>query len=101
MDGKNIGDFVDADILARLEELEAEEEALAQGMQEEDDVDPDVELMKEVRHDITRKRKMLKDAHVLRANDDVKLHRTDLTELRSTLGAKGVDTQFMEERLLR
>ena len=28
MDGKNIGDFVDADILLRLEELEAEEEAL-------------------------------------------------------------------------
>ena len=28
MDGKNIGDFVDADILERLEELEREEEML-------------------------------------------------------------------------
>lgn len=39
MDGKNIGDFVDADILQRLEELEREEEMLQQneGIEEESD----------------------------------------------------------------
>lgn len=39
MDGKNIGDFVDADILQRLEELEREEEMLQQneGIEQESD----------------------------------------------------------------
>ena len=39
MDGKNIGDFVDADILQRLEELEREEEMLQQNevIEEESD----------------------------------------------------------------
>jgi nucleolar GTP-binding protein len=39
MDGFNIADFVDPDILARLEELEREEEANANEMEEEEVVD--------------------------------------------------------------
>ena len=37
MDGKNIGDFVDKDILSKLKELELEEEMIGEpGMDEED-----------------------------------------------------------------
>jgi nucleolar GTP-binding protein len=39
MDGVNIADFVDPDILARLDELEREEEANANNMEEEEVVD--------------------------------------------------------------
>lgn len=101
MDGKNIGDFVDADILLRLEELEAEEEALNQNIEEEEIDDPEVEAMKEIRDDITRKRKLLKEAHHLRVKDDVKLHRPEVKEIRSNLGSKGVDTTFMEQRMIK
>jgi nucleolar GTP-binding protein len=57
--------------------------------------------MKEVRDDITRKRKLLKEAHHLRVKDDVKLHRPQVEEIRSNLGSKGVDTTFMEQRMIK
>lgn len=38
MDGKNIADFVDPDILLRLEELEREEELLEKARLEKDDM---------------------------------------------------------------
>lgn len=40
MDGKNIADFVDADILQRLEELEREEEMM-EGEEIEEEMDPE------------------------------------------------------------
>lgn len=47
VDGKNIGDFVDKDILEKLEELEREEEILIKAQLDneemsEDDLDPDL-----------------------------------------------------------
>ncbi len=46
IDGKNIGDYVDADILQRLEQLEREEEMLqAQEVDEELYDDEELELM--------------------------------------------------------
>ena len=40
MDGKNIADFVDADILQRLEELEREEEMM-EGEEIDEEMDPE------------------------------------------------------------
>jgi len=47
MDGHNIADFVDADILQRLDELEREEDeraAAAEGMDEDEDMSDQVNL---------------------------------------------------------
>jgi hypothetical protein len=48
MDGHNIADFVDADILQRLDELEREEDeraAAAEGMDEDEDMSDQVSLI--------------------------------------------------------
>lgn len=43
MDGKNIADFVDPDILLRLEELEREEEMLEKARLDKDDMSEESE----------------------------------------------------------
>lgn len=46
MDGKNIVDFVDKDILTRLEELEKEEEMILMGKVSEEEEEVDEEMLK-------------------------------------------------------
>lgn len=79
MDGKNIADFVDEDIAERLEELEREEEMLGHN-EEEIEEEPNEEelLLMKTREDIFKKKKFLKEAHKLRANDTMNLHRPSL-----------------------
>jgi nucleolar GTP-binding protein len=48
MDGKNIADFIDPDIMAKLEELEAEEERReAAGEYDEPESDPEADAIRE------------------------------------------------------
>lgn len=99
MDGKNIMDFVDEDILEKLEKLELEEQMVPEEMEEEQMDDEEKKLWK-ARKEITSKRKLLKEEHKLRVNNAVHLHRPTVTDMKEDLGEKkGIDTTFLEERM--
>ncbi|KAI9295254.1 GTP binding protein 4 [Neoconidiobolus thromboides FSU 785] len=68
MDGKNVADFIDADIMEKLEALEREEEKLAeQGVYNSDDeeLDPDEEIIREAASKIRYKKQVLIKTHKL------------------------------------
>jgi len=107
IDGKNIADYIDPDILAKLEELEQEEEAReadAEGeMEEEDDVELDEETMATVQA-IRDRRKIMVRQH--RENKDKntpplpkKFHPDSLSSFESHLAELGIDPTAASERL--
>ncbi|GAA97482.1 uncharacterized protein L969DRAFT_43817 [Mixia osmundae IAM 14324] len=106
MDGKNIADFVDPDIFARLEELEKEEEKLeADGFYASDeDLDSDEEAITTTAKDIrsrkdqirllnTQKNKLQNKPVIPRANK-----RRTLSEMTADLRKSGIDPSTLEER---
>lgn len=44
---------------------------------------------------------MLKEAHQLRANNDIIMHKPNLKEMKESLGEKGIDTAFLDVRAAR
>jgi nucleolar GTP-binding protein len=102
MDGKNIIDFIDADIDAKLAELEREEaEAEAAGMDEDSESDIDEEE-RALADEIRAKRKIV--VSIARGNKTVrsKVPRHDFgkstDDVERDLGALGVDTTAMVAR---
>eukprot|EP01132_Coremiostelium_polycephalum_P007878 gene7878-9697_t len=95
MDGKNIADFVDPDILLRLEELEREEEAFLEELKssgadqddESDLDDDDLELLDEIRDEKHR----LREEHRLKDSNKNILPRK----------ARGIDSSAMTKTLVR
>lgn len=76
MDGHNIADFIDADILQRLEELEreeegmlAEEEAEGEEMEEEELAPEEAEALKAIRY---KKRKLLEEHRLKKSTAESK-----------------------------
>ena len=67
MDGKNVFDFVDKDILAKVEALEKEEEQQMEGLEEdEDDKDSDLDSeLIQAEQDVMEKQKMIRERHKL------------------------------------
>lgn len=103
MDGKNIADFVDKDILQKLDELEKEEEMRKNTKMnelelEEDYEDEDPELL-EAKKEITSKRAILKLKRKLKKNTRIHLHEPELEEVKENLQEKGIDTQNIENRV--
>ncbi|CAD8145254.1 unnamed protein product [Paramecium octaurelia] len=98
MDGKNIGDFVDADILQRLEELEKEEEMMDQAEVEDPEEDAREEMLLNTRDQVNKKREMIKEEHHMKMKQQVKLHRPNLEDAKEDFAKKGIDTTFLEQR---
>ncbi|KAK4049403.1 Nucleolar GTP-binding protein 1 [Microbotryomycetes sp. JL201] len=105
-DGKNVADFIDPDIVARLEELEAEEERLeAAGFydsDEEEDSDEDaIRTTAEAIRDKKANLRMLNQEKNKLQNKAIiprTAQRRNLSEVTSKLSAAGYDTTNLEER---
>jgi len=110
MDGKNIADYIDPEILARLEELEKEEESreetLAAEMEEDDESDLDEEQISTVKA-IRERRKLVVQKY--RESKGTSNHigvpkkfdseRKNLSEFESHLVELGIDPSQVAERL--
>lgn len=104
MDGKNIADYVDADILAKLDQLEHEEEEMdqivanTQGMEElEDEMDNEYDLaLKEVKG----KRSILKLAHKMnRHKTAYPRNNMNIDEVVEGMKDAEIDTDRIETRV--
>ncbi|KAH3759803.1 nucleolar GTP-binding protein 1 [Pelomyxa schiedti] len=103
MDGKNIIDFIDPDIVARLEELEKEEDVAMEMRRRELNLDKDVPLTTEQLEkyrDIMHKRKMKRYLHAINQHSrshatsmltNVKRSSTHLSKHLTDLGADSAD----------
>ncbi|KAH9932541.1 P-loop containing nucleoside triphosphate hydrolase protein [Fomitopsis serialis] len=107
MDGKNIADFIDPDILEKLDALEREEEKLqAEGFydSEEEMFDSDDEL-EAAEAKVARGKKLISQSSKKSMKNQAKLPRTaglrTLTELSSELTKAGHDPSRIEERATR
>lgn len=101
MDGKNIADYIDADILKKLEELELEEEMLDEARKdliedEEEEVDP--ELMASYK-EVKKKKALIKQEHKLKVSKRAYPKNKSLTEMKEKLQDKGYSTEKIEDRV--
>jgi len=100
MDGKNIADFVDPDILQRLDELEKEEEMLEQqrgDMEEEDEVlDED---MMEAYGEVRNKQALKKIEHNMKKRQRAHGKNKDVEEAAEKMEELGIDTEKFRERI--
>ncbi|KAM0752608.1 P-loop containing nucleoside triphosphate hydrolase protein [Meredithblackwellia eburnea MCA 4105] len=104
--GKNVADFIDPDIVARLEELEAEEERLeAAGFYDsEEEVDSDEEAIHTTAEAIRDKKaymrlnNQLKNRQQNRAVIPRKLQTRNLSDMTKSLADAGYDASSLEER---
>lgn len=98
MDGKNIADFVDADILQKLDALEKEEEALFQQASLMEDSESDIDEDKlELVGRIRAKRSMMVRSHRREKGKNrpvvpKKFRKRTIADLKSHLDALGVET---------
>lgn len=105
MNGKNIADFVDPDILLRLEELEREEEMLEKarlekGDMSEEDEDDLPEEYYEAHKVVMSKQKLIKEDHKLKRHTTAHVHKENLSDVKKDLEEKGIDSSKLEERVL-
>ncbi|KAJ3037789.1 Nucleolar GTP-binding protein 1 [Rhizophlyctis rosea] len=99
MDGKNVADFIDADIEAKLDALEKEEERLiAEGFyeEEEDIMDEDEEAIAAAAAEIKEKKQLIRQAHQQAKGKNrtvipKKAVRRGVEDLERGLGALGVE----------
>jgi len=100
MDEKNIADFVDPDILQRLDELEKEEEMLEQqrgDMEEEDEVlDED---MMEAYGEVRNKQALKKIEHNMKKRQRAHGKNKDVEEAAEKMEELGIDTEKFRERI--
>ncbi|KAK4703964.1 nucleolar GTP-binding protein, partial [Phenoliferia sp. Uapishka_3] len=105
-DGKNVADFIDADIVARLEELEAEEDRLeAAGFYDsEDDEDSDEDAIRTSAEAIRDKKAMIRLNNQMKnklQNRPViprKVQTRTLSDMTRKLAEAGYDPSNLEER---
>lgn len=109
IDGKNIADFIDPDILKRLEELEAEEDermaALESKMEDEDEDSLD-EDSKELANKIKERKKMIIVKNLEKKGPSKRtvfprknINTTTISDFQDELSELGVDTSAASERL--
>ncbi|EGR28712.1 hypothetical protein IMG5_170120 [Ichthyophthirius multifiliis] len=104
MEGKNIADFVDPDILEKLEELEKEENMLEQARllneeinDEEENIDDEV---LDAHKQIVSKKTILKLQHKLNRHKTAHLQKNNTLEnLKQKLSQKGINSKNVEERV--
>lgn len=110
MDGKNIADFIDADIEAQLAQLEAEEEELMASYQVKresamDEEDDDSELDEDEYETLKEKKSLVMAEKLLRRTNNkpvlprsARARSTTLGAVADTLGELGRDSSRMRER---
>jgi hypothetical protein len=107
MDGKNVADFIDPEIEARLAELEAEEDELERAAEAAGTMDDDWDLdedQEQVLQEIKVKKAAIKSDAAFRKNKDkVVIPRTKrvpktLTEFEDHLQSLGIDASAVTER---
>lgn len=82
--GKNVADFVDADIWARLEELEREEEEILQmeGLKMEEEGPVVEEGIEEAFEEIRRKKHAFREEHSLKKNKTAYSKNKSISDIR-------------------
>merc|ERR1712151_21045 len=84
MDGKNVFDYVDPDILGKLEKLEAEEEEYYRSQENQMDQDDESSELSddllEAHEDVERNKKIIKKKHELAKNSQLPRKIRDLTQ---------------------
>jgi len=108
IEGHNIADFIDPEILARLEELEKEEEdrsnAMEDEMEEDEDDDLNEDEMEMVRQ-IREKKKLFMQQHRIEKGKNTatlprsRIDRSDLPQFESHLAELGIDPSVASERI--
>jgi nucleolar GTP-binding protein len=98
MDGVNIADFVDKDIIERLEELEREEEMLLLGRPIEDMEDEEDADLLEAQREIKNKKALLKAEHKIRQKKNAYNRNYDLGEVTEILQKEGKEVSGIVER---
>jgi nucleolar GTP-binding protein len=103
-EGKNVADFVDVDIMEKLEALEREEEKLeAEGFYESDpdEVDPEDEI-EAAEFAVATKHKQISQANKKNMRNQARMPRTaglkTLSEMSQKMTAAGLDPSRIEER---
>lgn len=101
MDGKNIADYVDADILAKLEQLEQEEEQMENILDNNEDMESEVdEDYEEALREVKGKRSMLKMQHKMNRNKNAYPRGKDtLDEVTANMESKGIETEKLTKRV--
>ena len=107
-DGKNVADFIDPDILDKLEELEAEEERLEKAgfYDSESEDDSDEEAIRTAASTIRDKKAMIRlknmDKHKLQNRPMIPrpAQTRTLTDMTEKLKAAGYDPSTLEERAM-
>ncbi len=101
MDGKNIADYVDADILEKLEQLEKEEEQMTGILENEEDIESDVdEDQVEALKEVKGKRSMLKLQHKMNRHKNAYPRGKDtLDEVVENMEGKGIETAKLLKRV--
>lgn len=101
MDGKNIADFVDPDILKRLEELEEEERLLEENddneMDEEDNQLSDDML--EAYEEVKNKKALHRIAHNMKKRNRAHGKNKDASEAVEKMEELGIDTEKFKDRM--
>lgn len=104
MDGRNVADFIDPDILKRLEELEEEEvmrdeQGYYEFAEETDDRDVDVkELAQKIRH---RRNQMIQSTREKKTKQGARLPRAKIEQsaLKSHLSSMGIDVSSADSKM--
>jgi len=100
MDGKNVADFIDADIERKLMELEKEEEMLLLGrnITEMDAENPDEEELLRIQKGINVKKTELKIEHRLNRNKRAFSRNVELKDMEDVLNATGKSVSAVHEK---
>jgi nucleolar GTP-binding protein len=100
MDGKNVADFIDADIERKLMELEREEEMLLLGrnITEMDREDPEEEELLRIQKGINVKKTELKIEHRLNRNKRAFSRNVELKDMEDVLNKTGKDVSSVHEK---
>jgi len=100
MDGKNVADFIDADIERKLMELEKEEEMLLLGrnITEMDAENPDEEELLRIQKGINVKKTELKIEHRLNRNKRAFSRNVELKDMEDVLNKTGKDVSAVHEK---
>jgi len=103
MDGKNIADFVDSDILQKLDELEKEEEMLDEARKNLIDQEPDAQIDPEMMKsfsDVKKRKAIIKMEHKMKKHKRSYPKNKSLTEVKEKLEKAGKETEKLEQRVL-
>lgn len=99
--GKNVADFVDADIWEKLAEIEKEEDLLfeMEGLKMEDEGPLVPEHIQQAYEEIKRKKHAFRESHSLKKNKTAYQKNKSMEDFKQVLEKQGIDPSLVEERM--